>query len=246
MAQKLAIIAEIKRALKERGITYPQLAQHMRVSLPTVKRMLTRCDLSLERLDTICELLGTEVAELIDQMRSRAAPITRLTAVQEREIVADPRLFLMAWLTLNRWRVEEIIEAFHFTHLEAQSYLIKMDRLKLIELQPGNRARLRVNANLAFQPGGPLWQFVHQKLLNEFLSSDFQDAHAEFRFCGAIMSEATLQQIKRTIQTALRECAELAERDRTLPLAHRTGAAYVFALRPWQYSGFDQLRRPKT
>jgi hypothetical protein len=87
---------------------------------------------------------------------------------------------------------------------------------------------------------------MHHHLLKEFFASEFQDPHAEFRFYGAIMSEATLQQIKRTIQNALRECAELAERDRRLPLEHRTGAAYVFAVRPWQYSGFDRLRRPKT
>jgi transcriptional regulator with XRE-family HTH domain len=245
MAQKLAIIAEIKRTLKERDITYAEVARHMKLSLPSVKRLLSTGDLSLDRLDQICELLGMEPAELIEQMRQRAATVTRLTNAQEREIIADARLFLMAWLIINRWRIEEIIEAFRFTEAEAQRYLIKLDRLKIIELQPGNRTRLRVNSNLSWQPGGPMWRYVHQHLLKEFFASDFQDPRAEFRFYGSIMSEATLQQIKRTIQNALRECSELADRDRTLPLDKRTGAAYVFALRPWQYTGFDQFRRTK-
>jgi transcriptional regulator with XRE-family HTH domain len=245
MAQKLAIIAEIKRTLKERDITYAEVARHMKLSLPSVKRLLSTGDLSLDRLDKICELLGMEPAELIEQMRQRAAPVTQLTDAQEREIIADPRLFLMAWLIINRWRIEEIVEAFRFTEREAERYLIKLDRLKIIELQPGNRTRLRVNSNLSWRPGGPMWRYVHQHLLKEFFASDFQDPSAEFRFYGAIMSEATLQQIKRTIQNALRECAELADRDRNLPLDKRTGAAYVFALRPWQYTGFDQFRRPK-
>jgi len=245
MAQKLAIIAEIKRTLKERDITYAEVARHMKLSLPSVKRLLSTGDLSLDRLDKICELLGMEPTELMEQMRQRAATVTRLSNAQEREIIADPRLFLMAWLIINRWRIEEIVEAFRFTEREAERYLIKLDRLKIIELQPGNRARLKVNSNLSWQPGGPMWRYVHQNLLKEFFASDFQDPHAEFRFYGAIMSEATLQQIKRTIQNALRECAELADRDRTLPLDKRTGAAYVFALRPWQYTGFNQFRRPK-
>lgn len=245
MAQKLAIIAEIKRTLKERDITYAQVARHMKLSLPSVKRLLSTGDLSLDRLDKICELLGMEATELLEQMRERAAPVTRLTMAQEREIVADPRLFFITWLVLNRWRIEDIVAAFEFTQAEVERYLIKLDRLKLIELQPGNRARLRVNSNLSWQPGGPMWRFVHQHLLKEFFASDFQDSRAEFRFYGSIMSEATLLQIKRTIQNALRECAELADRDRTLPLDKRTGAAYVFALRPWQYTGFDRFRRPK-
>ena len=245
MAQKLAIVAEIKRTLRERGITYAQVARHMHLSLPSVKRLLSTGDLSLDRLDQICELLGIEPTELIEQMRERAAPVTRLTSAQEREIIGDPRLFLITWLILNRWRIEEIVETFRFTEREVERYLIKLDRLKLIELQPGNRARLRVNSNLSWQAGGPMWRFVHQHLLKEFFASDFQDPRAEFRFYGSIMSDATLQQIKRTIQNALRECSELADRDRTLPLEKRTGAAYVFALRPWQYTGFDQFRRPK-
>jgi transcriptional regulator with XRE-family HTH domain len=245
MAQKLAIIAEIKRTLKERDITYAQVARHMKLSLPSVKRLLSTGDLSLDRLDQICELLGMEVTELVEQMRQREAPVTRLTNAQEREIIADPRLFFITWLVLNRWRIEDIVEAFKFTPAEVERYLIKLDRLKLIELQPGNRARLRVNSNISWQAGGPMWRYVHQNLLKEFFASDFQDSRAEFRFYGSIMSEATLLQIKRTIQNVLRECAELADRDRTLPLDKRTGAAYVFALRPWQYTGFDQFRRPK-
>ena len=65
MAQKLAIIAEIKRTLKERDITYAQVARHMKLSLPSVKRLLSTGDLSLDRLDKICELLGMETTELI-------------------------------------------------------------------------------------------------------------------------------------------------------------------------------------
>jgi transcriptional regulator with XRE-family HTH domain len=245
MAQKLAIVAELKRTLKERGITYAEVARHMKLSLPSVKRLFSTADLSLDRLDQICELLGMEPTELIEQMRQRAATVTRLTDAQEREIVGDPRLFLITWLILNRWRIEEIVREFKFTEREVERYLIRLDRLKIIELQPGNRARLRVNSNLSWRTGGPMWRYVHQHLLKEFFASDFQDPRAEFRIYGSIMSEATLQQIKRTIQNAIRECSELADRDRTLPLDKRTGAAYVFALRPWQYTGFDQFRRPK-
>ena len=119
MAQKLAIIAEIKRTLKERDITYAEVARHMKLSLPSVKRLLSTGDLTLDRVDQICELLGMETTELIEQMRQRAATVTRLTNAQEREIIADPRLFLMTWLILNRWRIEEIVEAFSFTEREA-------------------------------------------------------------------------------------------------------------------------------
>ena len=37
-------------------------------------------------------------------------------------------------------------------------------------------------------------------------------------------------------------CAEIIERDRG-PREHRHGAAFVLALRPWNYSGFKQFER---
>ena len=243
MAQRLAIVAELKRSLKEHGLTYEDVARHLKLSHASIKRLFASGDFSLARIDAICELLGLELTELAARMSERQAPMTRLTHAQEREIVADPRLFLMTWLVLNRWRVEEIVETFRFTTRDVQRYLIKLDRLKLIELQPGNRARLRIANNVSWQPGGPLWRHVHQNLMKEFLDSSFEDPHAEFRFYGTTMSDATLRQIKRALQNVLKECAELAERDQSVPTAQRQGAAYVFAVRPWQYSGFDEMRR---
>jgi hypothetical protein len=57
------------------------------------------------------------------------------------------------------------------------------------------------------------------------------------------MSEPVLAQIKRAIKNTMKECVELSEPDALLPLSERTGTAYVLALRPWQYSGFDEFPR---
>ncbi len=39
MAERLAIVRELKRALKERGLTYSDVAAALKLSLPTVKRL---------------------------------------------------------------------------------------------------------------------------------------------------------------------------------------------------------------
>lgn len=243
MAQRLPIVAELKRALKERGLTYAHVARRLKLSEASVKRLFSRADFSLERLDEICDLLRLELSDLVTSMRERLTPVTRLSLAQEREIVGDPRLLLMTWLVLNRWRIEEIRQSFRLTDRDIQRCLIRLDRLGIIELQPGNRARLRITQNLSWNPGGPMQRFLHQKPLREFFDSDFSDPRAELRFFGSVMSDSTLAQIRKAIEQTLRECADLADRDRSLPLEQRTGAAYVFAVRPWHYSGFDQFRK---
>jgi hypothetical protein len=74
------------------------------------------------------------------------------------------------------------------------------------------------------------------------MATRFLGPHEEFIFHGARTSTAVLGQIKRILQSTARECMELIERDRSPP-RERNGAAFVLALRPWEYSGFEQFRR---
>jgi len=243
MAQRALLVNELKQLLKERGITYSAVARKLKLSHASVKRLFSRGDFSLQRVDEICELAGVELTDLTERMREREAPVWKLTLEQERQIVSDPRLLLVAWLVLNKWRFEDIVKFYRFTEREALGYLIKLDRLKLIELQPGNRVRLRVSRNLSWRPGGPMQRFVHHVLLKEFFAWDFSDARAEFCFYAAEMSDAVMAQARRALQNALKECMEQSEHDMALPIAQRTGSVCVLAFRPLQFSAFDEFRR---
>jgi hypothetical protein len=102
--------------------------------------------------------------------------------------------------------------------------------------------RLLVSRRFTWQPGGPVQRYIHDKLLREFLSSHFTGPHEEFFFHGGPVSGAALVRLRRVLQNAARECAEVIEADRAAP-DERRGAAYALALRPWNYSGFAQYER---
>ncbi len=242
MAERTVLVVELKRALRERGLTYHTVARQLELSLATVKRLFARGDFSLERFERVSELAGLSMRELLERADEHSAPTKQLTLTQEREIVADPRLFLVTWLVLNRTPFEEIMRWYRFTERELLRYFIRLDRLKVIELQPSNRARLLVSRRFSWRPGGPVQRYLHQKLLREFLASHFVGAQEEFVFHGATVSREVLAQLKRVQQNAARECMELIERDRSAPQG-RIGAAFVLALRPWAYSGFAQFER---
>jgi transcriptional regulator with XRE-family HTH domain len=243
MAQRTQIVAELKQLLKERGISYAHVAKKLALSEATIKRLFSTQEFSLQRLDEICELAGVELTHVIERMHERTAPTIQLSVVQEQEIIADQKLFLLAWLLLNRWRFADIVTHYAFTEREALRHLIKLDRLKIIELQPGNKVRLLVSRHFTWRAGGPVQNYIHQKILSEFFASRFTDAREEFYFHGGVVSEAAMTQLKKTLQNAARECVAIMDRDRHLSIAQRGGAAFVLALRPWQYSGFGKLMR---
>jgi hypothetical protein len=242
MAGRTEIVTELKRALRASGHTYAHVAQKLDLSVASVKRLFSREDLSLARIDAICELIGLGLIEILDRARERAAPATQLTLAQESEIVADLRLLFMTWLVLIRTPFEEMVHSYRFTEREALKYLIRLDRLKVIELQPGNRVRLLVSRHFSWRAGGPVQKYIDQKLLREFFASHFTEPTEEFFFHGGRVSEDALARMKRALQGAARECAEIIERDRS-STQDRFGAAFVLALRPWNYSGFKQFDR---
>jgi AcrR family transcriptional regulator len=242
VAQRTHIVAELKQALRESGHTYADVAQKLELSVASVKRLFSTEDLSLQRVDEICELIGRDLRDILDRAADRTAPTNQLTLAQESELVSDPKLFFMTWLVLIRTPFEEMTRDYRFTEREALQYLIRLDRLKVIELQPGNRVRLLVSRHFSWRPGGPVQKYINQKLLREFIAGSFAGAQEEFFFHGGRVSDEALAQLKRALRGASRECAEIIERDRSTT-QKRNGAAFVLAVRPWNYSGFAQFDR---
>ncbi len=236
------LVAELKRSLKEQNLTYAAVAKALKLSLASVKRLFSSGELSLDRLDRICELLGFGFADLVDRAREREAPTSALTHAQEQQIVADPKLLLVTWLVLNGATVEAIVRHYTLTEREVVRHLIQLDRLKVLELQPGNRVRLLVSRHFSWRPGGPVQRYIYERLLKDFFESTFSAPDEEFYFHGGHLTASKVLELKRTLRNAARECAELVDQERG-PARERRGAAFVIALRPWSYSGFRDFER---
>jgi DNA-binding Xre family transcriptional regulator len=64
MAQSAALVEVLKRELRARGVKYADLARHLRLSEASVKRMFSRHDFTLSRLDEICRCAKIDFSEL--------------------------------------------------------------------------------------------------------------------------------------------------------------------------------------
>jgi transcriptional regulator with XRE-family HTH domain len=241
MTEQSLIVTELKVALRERGFTYSAVAKKLGLSVASVKRLFSSGDFSLKRVDQICELLEMGLADILARGRKRPAS-NQLTLAQEQEIVSDPKLFLIAWLVINRLPLEDIVRIYNFTEREVLRFFYRLDQLKVIELQPGNRVRPLVNRHFSWRAGGPVQRYIHQKLLREFTSGHFVGPHDEFFFHGGEVSTAALGEMQAVLRNASRQCADIIERDRG-PREERRGAAFVLALSPWKYSGFGRFER---
>lgn len=244
MAQTSQLIGTLKQALKANGKTYADVAEHLQLSEASVKRLFSEQSFSLARLDQVCQLLKMEISDLVQQMNElQRAPISGLSLDQEREIAADLKLLLVTVCVLNHWSFRQILDYFHLSETDCIRYLAQLDRLQLIELQPGNRIRLRIAPNFAWQENGPIQRFFQEKLEQEFFNSRFDKAEEKLLVANAMLSKSTNALFQRRLEQLVREFDALAADDRSLPFEQRHGCTLVLAMRPWKYGLFDALRR---
>jgi len=156
MTTSSRIIDTLKRQLKVRGITYSGLAERLDLSESAVKHMFSTGNFSLRRLDDVCAVLELDIGDLVNISESQEQKIEQLSTDHEKEIVTDLRLLLMTYCLVNYWTFDEIIERYDITPEAGLKYLRHLDRMKVIELQPGDRVRLLVANNFSWRKNGAI------------------------------------------------------------------------------------------
>src|SRR5574344_2053551 len=96
MSTTADLVAQIKLALKAAHMTYADLARELDMAESSVKRMLARGDMPLSRIDAICRALKMDFAELAQRVAEAQPLLSELTLEQERAVVADEKLLLVA------------------------------------------------------------------------------------------------------------------------------------------------------
>lgn len=240
------IIAAAKQALKARGLTYRDVAPRMGLSEASVKRLFASRRFTAERLIQIANLLGmtlAELAELAERADTSQRRIRRLTEAQEREVVSSHKLILVAACVLNHWRLEDITGTYRISETEAIRLLVKLDRLGLIALMPGNRIRLNVAQDFEWLPDGPIRRFFREHWLSDFHDSDFSRAEEEAVFLHGMLTPAALAALREDIRRLRQRFAEHVAESLKAPRAQRAGTGLMLSMREWEPREFTALRR---
>jgi DNA-binding Xre family transcriptional regulator len=245
MPQTRALIATLKKALKGRGLTYREVAKQLGISESSVKRIFAMENFSLARLDQICQLIGWELSDLVRTMESETRRIGELTEAQEQELVSDYRLLLVAHLVVNGWQYQDILTHFQFPEAHLVRYLVKLDKLRLLELLPNNRIKLLLSPHFVWRRNGPIQRFFTEHLQEDFLKSSFDHRGEAFFFLSGTLSRGASTALIKKMEKLAAEFNDLNKEEQGLPLQQRDGCSMILAIRPWRPDVFERMRRAK-
>jgi hypothetical protein len=243
MTHTAALVDVLKKELKGRGITYAGLARRLGLSEASVKRMFSRRDFTLKRLDEICRHAQIEFCELARAVTREQSLMAHLTLEQEQEIVADSKLFLVAVCALNHVTFDEIVEAYEISAAECVRLLTRLDRLKFLELLPGNRIKLLVSRTFGWLPDGPIQRFFNDQAHSEFFRSRFNRQDEFMLVVNGMLSTGSTAEIVTRLKRITREFSDLHNDDARLPIGERSAMTLLVAVRHWQLAAFTALRR---
>lgn len=243
MSQLNEIRQLLKATLKHKNITYKVLATKLNMSEANVKRMFSINQFSLARLEQICEVAELSLSGLFLLLDKRNDKLIQLTPEQEQELIDDMKLFLVAACVRDGWTYEEIILHYQIDQFECTKLLVKLDRLKMIELLPNNEYKVLIAQDFRWIPNGPLERHMEQEVVNNFMASSFFGDNSFKFYLRGTYSQSSIDIIKRKLQLLKKEAAMLNHEDAALPLDNRQHIGLFFAMRPWELTHFKALRR---
>jgi DNA-binding Xre family transcriptional regulator len=247
MSSPELVVQILRSELRAAGMTYKTLAERIDMSESSIKRMFGQKDMALTRLAQICSAAGIAMEDVLRRAADYKVQADTLTLAQEKSLIANPRLLLVAICCLGHWSIEQVLETYHLSETECIGFLAELDRLHVIELKPLNRYSLRVSNAFHWLADGPVQQYFRQHVVADYFNGHF-DGPGETLMClPARLSLPSAQELVLKIRQLAGELARLHQHDRRLPGGERDGFTLLLGFRSWEFAAFTALRRaPKA
>jgi DNA-binding Xre family transcriptional regulator len=243
MSTTLDLVAAVKKELKAAQMTYADLAAAMGMAESSVKRMLAKGDMLLSRVDEICRALKIDVAELARRVADAQPLLKEMTAEQERAVVADKKLLLVAICVLSQWTLEQMTASYRLSEADCVKYLVQLDRIGIIELRPLNRYRLKLAKTFRWRPHGPVMNYFRDHALLDYFAGGFDGSGEGLMLVHGSVSRTLAPLFLERLQRVAQDFAQQHQTDQKLAAKDREGYTLVLAMRSWEFESFSVLRR---
>ncbi|MEJ8852025.1 helix-turn-helix transcriptional regulator [Variovorax rhizosphaerae] len=243
MSTTVDLVLALKAELKSAKMTYADLARSLDMAESSVKRMLAKGDMPLSRVDAICRALKLDFAELARRVADAQPLIKELTHEQEKAVVRDKKLLLVAINVLSQWTLEQITSAYRISEAECIGCFAQLDRIGIIELKSMNRYRLKLAKTFRWRPNGPFMEFFRDHVVLDYFRGGFDGQAEGLMLVHGTVSRALAPSFRERLQRVAQDFAQQHQMDQKLAAKDLEGYTLVLGMRNWEFEGFTRLRR---
>jgi len=241
------IMAALKDLLRQRGLQAKDVAAAVGVTERTLARWMAGSGVTLRALEDLARVAGMTVIDLLDIVHEGRGPlVSSLSVYQEQELADNPRCWFLLAHLLHGISVAEAQQQFELPEAEIVLALVKLERMGLVTLLPGNRVRLKVARNLTWRKNGPIARARGSFLKALLRQVDFIDGKYVAETNVTRLSTASMAIVEEKMRALHHEILQLAQADRRLSDDAGCGwyvllmAAHKMDARPHDFLGLGQ------
>lgn len=244
MSTTADLVTLLKTELKTCGVTYAALATRLGMAESSVKRMFSKSgDMPLSRIDEICRVLNLDFAELARRVADTQPLLMELTLAQEKAVVADRKLLIVAICVISQLPAEEILATYRFSEAELVKALTQLDRLGIIDLRPGNRYRLKVAKGFRWRPHGPVMEFFRKEVLDDYFAGGFDGESEMLMVVHGEIGRGLANSFRERLARIGQDFSNQHLADQKLPPDQRRPYTIVIGMRSWLMAALAEMQR---
>ncbi|EXI65145.1 MAG: hypothetical protein AW08_03417 [Candidatus Accumulibacter adjunctus] len=245
MSTTVDLIALLKSELRSAGMTYAALAERLGMAESSVKRMFARGgDMPLSRIDDICRVLNVDFADLARRIADTQPLLLELTLAQEKAVVADRLLLVVAICVISQVPAEEILATYQLSEVQLVKALTQLDRIGIIDLRPGNRYRLKVAKGFRWLPHGPVMDFFRREVLHDYFAGGFDGESEMLMVVHGEIGRSLASSFRERLLRVGQDFANQHLADQKLPPEQRRPYTIVIGMRSWLMAALAEMLRP--
>ncbi len=219
----LLIISSLKSILKQKKITYQNLAKGSDISISSLKKVFAGRDISLKKLITICKAIDISFLELLEiAKQTKSESIFRFDETMEDFFVKNTTYFLFFHKVYHeKKQVDEVRNELGLDSKAVKKIIDKLISMKLVRAYNNDKLVFNIEGGVRYRDSGALSSLIMErsaKGLIDFLikSPDSEDLLKDpfLRLNFSFMTAVTFKKLVAALSQVHTEFAAQSIRDR--------------------------------
>lgn len=138
------VVETIKQVMKERGFIYRDLCGPLQLSEPSIKRLFSKMNFSLDQISEVASAIGLTMEQLTSLAFQNQSRFHQYTPEQDKLLGENPIEFYVFVRLLVGFKTNEIKKELDLTESQILKILNRLDKAQLIQLLPRGRVTIQV------------------------------------------------------------------------------------------------------